>query len=139
MKKGENLKLYYAGLTEDQKKELHRKRTNASTKYFQEHPEELKKRNEAIKANHKGSTGKRWKYPWDKTRFNGNDKEYMAIHHWVYKTLGKARKCEHCSKEASGRQMNWANKSQEYKKEIGDWLQLCPSCHAKYDLNFVSV
>lgn len=86
--------------------------------------------------NSKGSTGKKWKYPWSKKKFTRNDATYLEIHRWVYKTLGKATKCEHCGIEATGRKMNWANKTQQYLKEISDWIQLCPSCHAYYDLNF---
>ena len=33
----------------------------------------------------------------------------------------------------SGKKINWANKSHEYKGKINDWLRLCTFCHKKYD------
>lgn len=135
-------------LTEDQKNHLSliltgKKRTSVSiqkaieTRHKNYSFWHSKETIEKMVKNHVGSTGKTWKYPWDKKKFNGNDKQYLEIHRWVYKSLGKPTKCEQCQKEATGNQMNWANKSQEYKKLTSDWIQLCPSCHAKYDLNFV--
>lgn len=61
-----------------------------------------------------------------------NQKEYGKIHYWVKKTLGKAGKC---SKDLShtAKIFQWANISHKYLYEISDWMELCPSCHSKYD------
>lgn len=56
---------------------------------------------------------------------------YDALHLWVRRNLGKAEACANCSK-STGR-IHWANKSGEYKKELDDWIALCPKCHVAYD------
>lgn len=55
-----------------------------------------------------------------------------ALHNWVEKHKGKPRKCEHCD-TTKAKQYDWANVSQEYKRELSDFIRLCRSCHAKYD------
>lgn len=57
---------------------------------------------------------------------------YDALHDWVRRHKGKPQKCEHCS---SVRNLNWANISWEYKRELDDWMQLCSKCHHAYDRN----
>jgi len=60
---------------------------------------------------------------------------YDALHKWVYVRLGRPDTCEHCGANGlSGKKIHWANKSGEYKREVDDWLRLCPKCHRKYDL-----
>ena len=46
--------------------------------------------------------------------------------------MGKAT---HCSKNKLhiNSRYHWSNKSRQYLKSIDDWVQLCPSCHKKYD------
>ena len=56
----------------------------------------------------------------------------QALHNWVERKLGKPQKCEHCG-STEKKKYEWANKSQEYKRDLGDWLRLCTKCHAKYD------
>ena len=63
--------------------------------------------------------------------FVGDSVGYMGLHSWVRRHLGRAIKCEHCPK-TTGR-FHWANVSWEYKRDLDDWMQLCPSCHQKYD------
>lgn len=71
--------------------------------------------------------------------WKGDDVGYIALHSWVKRRLGKPSKCEHCGKDGlTGRQIHWANKSQEYKRDLTDWLRLCVSCHIKYDKEFSS-
>lgn len=62
--------------------------------------------------------------------WKGNDVGYFALHGWVYRRLGKAKKCSKCGSEKN---VEWANKSHKYKRIIGDWLELCKKCHVKYD------
>lgn len=62
--------------------------------------------------------------------FKGDAVGYGALHTWVRRHRGAPTRCEHCG--ASGR-IEWANKSHEYRRDLGDWLALCPPCHAAYD------
>lgn len=63
-------------------------------------------------------------------RWKGEKVGYGALHTWLYRQLGKAKKCERCG---SKKQVQWANKSWEYKRDTKDWLELCFKCHRKYD------
>lgn len=63
--------------------------------------------------------------------FAGDDVGYVGLHTWVRSRLGKATKCSQCGK--SHDRIHWANISQEYKRDLSDWMQLCPSCHIAYD------
>lgn len=63
--------------------------------------------------------------------WKGNNCSYFTLHEWVKKHLGKAKKCEFCG--ITNTIIHWANKSREYKRNLNDWLQLCPKCHGKYD------
>jgi hypothetical protein len=70
------------------------------------------------------------------TNWKGDDVGYRALHGWVQKHLGKPTKCEFCKLEFNNsRQIHWANKSHEYKRDLSDWLRLCVSCHKQYDLS----
>jgi len=64
-------------------------------------------------------------YSW-----KGDKVGYGALHSWVYKQLGKAKKCSECG---SVKNVQWANKTWEYKRDVKDWLELCYRCHRKYD------
>ncbi len=55
-----------------------------------------------------------------------------ALHNWVERHLGKPRKCEHCN-TLEAKCYDWANKSQEYKRDLTDWIRLCRKCHTAYD------
>jgi len=55
-----------------------------------------------------------------------------ATHKWLYKNFGKANYCEN-SPIHIGKRFEWSNLSREYKRDISDWKQLCPSCHRKMD------
>lgn len=64
---------------------------------------------------------------------NGCHKTYSSLHRWVASKKIKPDKCNHCG--VSGRRIQWANKSHEYKSELEDWIALCVPCHRKHDLN----
>lgn len=68
-----------------------------------------------------GKNSKQWK---------GDNVSYVGLHLWVRKHKGIPQKCENCS---SVKNLQWANKSHEYKRDLEDWLSLCRSCHMKYD------
>lgn len=66
--------------------------------------------------------------------WKGDEASYSALHHWVARYLGKPATCEFCGKTGlTGKHINWANKSHEYKRDLTDWLRLCAPCHSKYD------
>ena len=66
--------------------------------------------------------------------WKGDDVGYRALHRWVENKLGKPTTCEECNAtNLSGHNIHWANKSGEYKREVSDWIRLCPLCHKKYD------
>jgi hypothetical protein len=65
--------------------------------------------------------------------WKGDNVGYGGLHDWVKKKLGKSKICEMCGNSRESKQMHWANKSGEYKREICDWIRLCIICHKKYD------
>lgn len=66
--------------------------------------------------------------------WKGDNVSYNGLHHWVNRWLGKPEVCEICGKSGlKGKQIHWANKSHLYKRDLGDWIRLCSSCHSKYD------
>lgn len=64
--------------------------------------------------------------------WKGDDVGYAGVHTWVYKILGKPRKCERCL-NTQKKVYHWSNISGEYKRELNDWQRLCVSCHSKFD------
>ncbi len=68
----------------------------------------------------------------DSPNWKGDLVGKTALHNWVERNLGKPNKCEHC-KSTDRKKYEWANKSQEYKRELTDWIRLCSKCHSKYD------
>lgn len=72
----------------------------------------------------------------DNHKWKGDDVGYRALHLWVERQLGKPTICEHCGLEE--RRMHWANKSHKYKREVSDWMRLCPKCHKQYDLGYLT-
>jgi len=69
--------------------------------------------------------------------WKGEAVEYFGLHHWVNRKLGKPTTCEHCGKTGlTKHQINWANKSHKYLRDLSDWLRLCVKCHRIYDNNF---
>ncbi len=79
--------------------------------------------------------------------WKGDDVGYISLHVWVKKHLGNPEQCEHCGEKGlyggytrmdgvfiKKWSIQWANKSGEYKRELGDWTGLCVKCHYEYDL-----
>ena len=65
------------------------------------------------------------------SNWKGDNVKYDGLHKWVPKHLGKPTRCEHCGTDGlTGRNIHWANKSGEYKRDVSDWLRLCSKCHA---------
>jgi len=75
---------------------------------------------------------------------------YSGIHKWISRNFGKASECKysyciyprknsngHVLKKPKG--FTWANISGEYQRDIRDYIQLCYSCHAKFDRNLIEL
>lgn len=70
--------------------------------------------------------------PWNEGVYK-SEVGYNHLHKWVRKHKTKIKKCAHCGAEGF---TQWANKSHEYRRDLGDWLELCRRCHRKYDASF---
>lgn len=75
----------------------------------------------------KGSTALEKNNNW-----KGEDASYTAKHIWINSNHGSANKCELCSTNV--KRYHWSNLDNKYSRDIKDWIQLCPSCHKKFDL-----
>jgi hypothetical protein len=69
--------------------------------------------------------------------WKGSNVGKSALHQWVQKHKGNPKQCEHC-KTTKAKQYDWANISQEYRRDLDDFIRLCRSCHAKYDYSIRS-
>lgn len=59
---------------------------------------------------------------------------YGKAHYWIAKQLGKPCVCWQCGlTDTNSRRFHWANKSEEYRFDISDWIRLCASCHKIFD------
>lgn len=59
---------------------------------------------------------------------------YIKVHNWLNNEYGKANKCEICKKDKPN--YHWALKNgMEYDFNKDNFIQLCVSCHRKYDYN----
>src|SRR3990167_11380164 len=101
----------------------HRRKLGLVHKGEKQRIETIQKRVEKIRGENSGL----WK---------GDNVGYRALHYWVVSELGQPNECSECGKIGYGRQMHWANRSHEYKRELSDWLRLCVVCHKKYDHAF---
>jgi len=77
----------------------------------------------SLKGKRTGESNQEWK---------GDRVQYRALHNWVNRWKGKANSCSNDLNHKSTR-FHWANISQEYKRELNDWINLCPRCHKQYD------
>jgi len=71
----------------------------------------------------KGAKNSMWK---------GDNVGYSALHKWIKKQLFKRKVCQHCGTKKAKR-YEWANISKKYKRDLEDWIELCCSCHYKFD------
>jgi len=77
----------------------------------------------------KMSKSKKGKHYSVATEFKEKEGElsYIGLHEWVYRKLGMAKKCVNGH---TAKIYYWGNISGEYKKDINDWHELCPSCNS---------
>ena len=59
--------------------------------------------------------------------------KYSGLHMWAKRWLEKPNNCEICNEKKD--KLHLANKSGKYKRDLKDWLWLCPICHSEYDGN----
>ena len=71
------------------------------------------------------------RYGKDNSEWKGDHVGYGALHSWVKRHKGKAKKCSFCGK-ANGK-IDWANIDGRYKRRLEDWFELCSRCHNQYD------
>jgi hypothetical protein len=77
---------------------------------------------------HKEETNPAWR---------GDDVGYKNIHDWVRRHKAKTGKCSHCNGDFgtnSGHATHWANIDHTYRRNLDDYIELCPPCHKTYDL-----
>ena len=61
-------------------------------------------------------------------------RKYSKIHHWLKKNFGRANRCEAIGCLGKSTNYHWAKKKgkrYQYKRE--NFMQMCVSCHGKYD------
>ena len=83
--------------------------------------------------------------------WKGKLASYFAKHIWLKTHFGKASKCENPNcvyprKNAAGsilkkpKRYDWALiRGREYEHKRENFIQLCPSCHKKYDLCLITI
>lgn len=81
-----------------------------------------------------------YNYPAKEKHWNwkADDVGYRAVHRWLVRTYGRSNICEKCLQKPgltkNGKsKIQWANKTGKYLRDREDWIQLCISCHWKYD------
>lgn len=96
-------------------------------------PERTKKLiSEALKGKNEGELNWIWK---------GDDVGYRTLHRWVERHLGfHPSNCSVCgtSGKLTGKvqlhwNIQWANLSRKYLRNLTDWAPMCTKCHGKYD------
>jgi hypothetical protein len=69
-------------------------------------------------------------------KWKGNKVGYFGLHSWVQRKLGIAKKCSNCN---SIKNVQWANISRKYKRDLFDWKQLCSRCHKDFDAKIKNI
>lgn len=69
-------------------------------------------------------------YEW-----KGEKASLSAIHIWLHKNYGKAYKCESKKCNRKSKRFEWAKiKGKKYAHNRDNFMMLCRSCHALYDM-----
>lgn len=70
-------------------------------------------------------------------KWKGDQAGYSSIHKIIRKYYGNPPTCTMCGLVGSRPKRNWniqwANVSGLYKRDISDWIGLCSKCHSQYD------
>ncbi len=123
------------------------KSKNMSGKSQYKMTDEIRKKISKAKKGVKIWGGKRENMTWMQDEnhhaWKGNDVGYDALHDWITKNGKKIGACTICgaSKDTKdGRTYTqWANISKDYKRDIDDYVELCPSCHSYLDKNNIDM
>jgi hypothetical protein len=60
---------------------------------------------------------------------------YSTIHNWISRNYGKATKCELPDCKGNCNVFHWAlREGKVYVKKIENFMQMCASCHGRYDM-----
>lgn len=70
--------------------------------------------------------------------WKGNKVGYISLHEWIRKRKGNAKKCV-LNPSHKSKRFEWANISGKYKRNVNDYIELCPSCHRKFDLGKINL
>lgn len=64
------------------------------------------------------------------------EKNYFNIHAWLLRKFGNAKMCEgECCSNTKPKRFEWAlKKGCKYERNRENFIQLCCSCHRKYDM-----
>lgn len=60
------------------------------------------------------------------------DVSYHTVHNWLGENYDKSGACDHCEKEKDNTEFA-LKRGCEYKRDRDNFLELCISCHRKYD------
>jgi len=69
--------------------------------------------------------------------WKGDAVGYKCLHDWVKRYKPKTGICSHCKVNYGtrrGHATQWANVNHSYRRNLDDYIELCPACHKKYDL-----
>lgn len=86
---------------------------------------------------------KKWKrdnHHQNNPRWKGDLAGYSSVHGWLRRNFGYPQKCEHCGKVGSRPKRKWTiewalKRGCLYKHDRNNFMQLCNSCHKKYDFS----
>lgn len=68
------------------------------------------------------------------TSWKGDKAGYYAVHIWLKKYYGKAYMCSASNCSGKSQNYQWALiKGKKYTHDVDNFMQLCRSCHSKYD------
>ena len=69
------------------------------------------------------------------TKLMPRNNKYYNIHQWLTRNFDKANKCDNPNcKQVNPKRFEWALAwSKEHEKNRANYIQLCVSCHRKYD------
>lgn len=63
--------------------------------------------------------------------WKGDAVKYRALHEWVVRHKGKAKKCIDC--ETIKGKIEYSNIDHKYRRVLSDYQPRCTPCHRKYD------
>lgn len=55
---------------------------------------------------------------------------YGSIHSWVNRHFPRLNRCDNCARRGP---TEYASISHTYRRDRGDWFELCPQCHKAFD------